>query len=421
MQQSSISSQTLVSELVHNTLPMTPSVVPSGQRPRLPYPVVIPQRRPGTKTRGFARVYPPDLNSLGIDQDTFLRLLKNFQTASQASPWLHALFISAGVVGLVPGAITLAVSISVQVAAGVAIEVQGRYKANAFLDEMNKELFMPLGLYAMVLAYKPDGPGTTTAPAFGMQTINFETAKQISKWGLPNSDGEEAQEPTKFFRPLHSKSGKTKGEAMVPFEVAPLIYPGLDRMAERPSAASNMHPDSSRNEPQTESFKARVARNKKFVADYFDRRAAATYAGNNPDTILAKSTAQTSFRSRYADPNHPVNNGTPLSFLTGGKLGAAPPGMYGTRETGEDGRLKPMARPSDQRLMDVVNEQGPLGLVGYGVDSVKKKLEKDVLYLTIVNMPSPEELAEAKRVLEMDKRGLKELLGAFGERRGERL
>lgn len=34
--------------------------------PRLELPIVIPQRRPGTKTRGFARVYPPILETKGI-------------------------------------------------------------------------------------------------------------------------------------------------------------------------------------------------------------------------------------------------------------------------------------------------------------------------------------------------------------------
>lgn len=90
----------------------------SEQPIRLPYPVIIPQRRPGTKSRGFARAYAPDLEAFGIDEDAFLRFLQGFQDASKASPWLNALYVSAGVVGFVPNHITMAVSISVQVTAG---------------------------------------------------------------------------------------------------------------------------------------------------------------------------------------------------------------------------------------------------------------------------------------------------------------
>ena len=49
---------------------------------RMHCPVVIPQRRPGSKTRGFIRAYAPMLSDYDIDQETFLTLLKSFQKAS---------------------------------------------------------------------------------------------------------------------------------------------------------------------------------------------------------------------------------------------------------------------------------------------------------------------------------------------------
>jgi len=85
---------------------------------RLPYPVIIPQRRPGTKGRGWTRAYPPALKSFGLDQETFLRFLQNFEDASQADPRLKALYVAANIVGLIPGHITMAVSLSVSIAAG---------------------------------------------------------------------------------------------------------------------------------------------------------------------------------------------------------------------------------------------------------------------------------------------------------------
>lgn len=84
----------------------------------LPYPIIIPQRRPGTKARGWARAYPPDLEAIGVDEVTFLQFLQNFENAQQASPWLKTVYVAGSIVGFIPGHITMAVSISVQIAAG---------------------------------------------------------------------------------------------------------------------------------------------------------------------------------------------------------------------------------------------------------------------------------------------------------------
>ncbi|KAL1966022.1 hypothetical protein VTN77DRAFT_4962 [Rasamsonia byssochlamydoides] len=133
------------------------------RRSPLAFPVIIPQRRPRTRVRGFVRAYAPDLDVCGISQESFLLFLQNFDKASEASPWLKAIYTSAAVVGFIPGSITFAVSIAVQVAAATAIELEGRYNANRYLDQVNKELFMPRGLYAMVMRYRPQMavPGET--------------------------------------------------------------------------------------------------------------------------------------------------------------------------------------------------------------------------------------------------------------------
>lgn len=46
---------------------------------RLPCPVIIPQRRPGTHGRGFVQAYAPVLAECGIDQTTFLMFLQAFE------------------------------------------------------------------------------------------------------------------------------------------------------------------------------------------------------------------------------------------------------------------------------------------------------------------------------------------------------
>lgn len=60
---------------------------PSGTPPSHPLPlnVIIPQRRPHSKSRGFVRAYAPVLENAGIDQATFVAFLDTFQKASQVS------------------------------------------------------------------------------------------------------------------------------------------------------------------------------------------------------------------------------------------------------------------------------------------------------------------------------------------------
>jgi hypothetical protein len=66
-----------------------PYVHPSLQQPsyrgRLQYPVMIPQRRPEDKSRGWVRAYAPALMDCGIDQYTFLNFLDAFHESSKVS------------------------------------------------------------------------------------------------------------------------------------------------------------------------------------------------------------------------------------------------------------------------------------------------------------------------------------------------
>jgi hypothetical protein len=58
---------------------------------QIPLPVILPQRRPKDRTRGFVRAYAPVLENVGIDQATWLAFLGTFQLPSEASPWLAAI------------------------------------------------------------------------------------------------------------------------------------------------------------------------------------------------------------------------------------------------------------------------------------------------------------------------------------------
>ena len=60
---------------------------PPAQPQRLPCPVIIPQRRPGAKKRGFVRAYAPVLADCGVSQDVFLKFISDFHKASQVGDY----------------------------------------------------------------------------------------------------------------------------------------------------------------------------------------------------------------------------------------------------------------------------------------------------------------------------------------------
>lgn len=340
---------------------------------------------------------------------------------------------------------------------------------------------MPAGLYAMVIVCKQD-PSVTGGTQLSIETVNLENAKNVSKWGLPGDDP--ASKSSKLMRPIRIASGKTNVDEM-PLEIAPLIYPGLDDMVNRPELNRD------------ESFKERIMRNKDFVADYFDRRAQADFSGNNPDAALTKAHGkEAEFTNRFADPNNACNNGHLVSLVTGGKVvvqgrgllgvrdgggssgrcprggllssafaaaagghhesgitggrsrsedsrggllgaregllarrqrGSSPGNDYGNdyangrggfsrleqrrsarvaqfREVGEDGKLLPKQKQPVQQ---------PRGPIGYAMKGVKKVLKTDVMYLTIVNLPTNEEMEKAREILQMDEKGWQNVVKAM--------
>lgn len=107
-----------------------PSGVPArtAPPPRLRNPVVIPQRRPGNKERGFIRAYAPDLEEFGIDQDSFLAFIDASNQAIQASKWIVAIQVAALGAGFVPNHISLGVTAAVQISAAVLSKANIRWK-----------------------------------------------------------------------------------------------------------------------------------------------------------------------------------------------------------------------------------------------------------------------------------------------------
>lgn len=100
-----------------------------GEISRLPKAVVIPQRRPSDRARGFVRAYAPDLLRCGIDQATFLRFIDGLNRSVACNAAVEAVGLAGEAVGAVPGSEFVGAPIigtALQVAAGAYKEVNAR-------------------------------------------------------------------------------------------------------------------------------------------------------------------------------------------------------------------------------------------------------------------------------------------------------
>ncbi|KAH0162659.1 hypothetical protein KCU67_g5855, partial [Aureobasidium melanogenum] len=349
-----------------------PSFESSGQ---LALPVVIPQRRPKDRSRGFIRAYAPVLQDVGIDQPTWLDFLDTFQKSSAADPWLNAInFASIGTM-FMPHVIGFAVSYAIQQATNIAIEMQARFRTTTALRKLNEEFFQPRGLYCLIMTWNPDSNNR-------VERVNInETVATLNK-GSQGVSGVQDK-----FR---SSDGTTYGELAFP-EVAPLVFPTLDELAAQTG-------------PEAAKKKSNVAKGMTFVANYWDKRATAEYSMQNPDSVLAQ-VPQSEFNSRYADPNHAAASGSLISFVSGGKLIPGPNsrGLIGglasvigqaARGEKQGSEWERYAAEDTQRLRAPRHEKK--GIISTPIRTYKKLLAKNVLYLMVVNMPSEEEMAAGR-------------------------
>lgn len=284
---------------------------------------------------------------------------------------------------MVPSTVCLAVSSTVGTVNTVAQELQRRYRSNKFLDQINEALFKPRGLFAMVMAYKPDMPDEAF---LRVDTSVSAHDAALSKTLTISNDPFKLKE--KLSR-LRLSSGEAN-ESEIP-ECAPLIYPALDLALQSkevtPSKFGNLN------------MKSPV------VQDYLDRRAQAEFLHNNPGSKLSNTLPpqQKQHVNRFADPNHPVNSGSLVGLLTGGTFDPISKGRIRRAEA----KAKKNGEPplSAEERHDAYMGRKVRGRVT-GTPSkaplpiICKILKKDVIYLAIVNLPTKEELHRVRQELE---------------------
>ncbi|KAL2428750.1 Burnettramic acids biosynthesis cluster protein E [Exophiala dermatitidis] len=356
---------------------------PSQSYQPLPCPVILPQRRPKDKSRGFIRAYAPVLGECsGIDERTFIDFLNDLDRASRASPVFDVINMACVGVGFVPSPIAMGVSIAVQAANRTAQEVQSRYRRNTYLDQINETLFKPRGLYCMIMTFKPDNPHE---PVMGMdvRSLSPSTSEQqalLKATAVPESG------MSRQTKKIRLTSGVSQGEMSLP-QAAPLVYPGLDAVLAKQE--EEVSPS------RLKGLKASAG----FVSDYLDRRAQARYAGTNPDSRLAVAPPpEKKFASRFSDPNHPANSGTILGLVTGGKFDPK------AKRRGQ--RAQELARAQGYELSETEIRNAEMGREPPRPKKglVRRILHKDVLYLTVVNLPSEAEMKEMLQQLDSVKK-----------------
>ncbi|KAF2874580.1 hypothetical protein BDV95DRAFT_488476 [Massariosphaeria phaeospora] len=299
-----------------------PALTPGGgpTTGRLPHPVIIPQRR-------------PDLVSCGIDQETWIDLLVTFTRASRAPKWMGALNL-AGTAGFaIPvTAAGAGVGVAVQIVTAIAMELKGRSQSNDFLKKLNEGFFRPRGLYCLVMSFD-----NTHETAFTEDDlVQNANSASTTKTGLK-----------KYASKFRASDGQS-GPVEFP-DAAPLIFPELDWLAEDESADQKKKLGGS-------------LKFRKFVADYYDRRAQADYAFKNPTSPLAGAPTR-GFASKYGDPADATNL-SPLSLATHG--------------------LIPFSASRYHKYHRGAN----------------RKIKDKVLYLIVISMPSDEDLERAEEIIE---------------------
>ncbi|KAL8658263.1 MAG: hypothetical protein Q9202_007605 [Teloschistes flavicans] len=278
-----------VDDFIHKH-PCPPHVTGTKQE-QLALPIILPQRRPKERSRGFVRAYAPVLENCGIDQTTWLAFLDAFQKSSAANPWLECMNFAAfaAIAVPVPG-VAFAIEAVIREATKLTMELQSRQRTNRALYTLNQNFFRPRGLYCLVMTYDPDSRAR-------VQEIN-----------LTSNIAQHSSSPTGLAN-FKAADGTTHRDWQFP-ETAPLVFPGLDQLAEETKGDGAQK-------------KKKVAETYKYVANYWDKRATAAYQAQHPNTPLAQG-PKGEFTSRYADPTHPASSGSLIAFATGGRLVPGP-------------------------------------------------------------------------------------------------
>ncbi|KAM6510560.1 hypothetical protein FSOLCH5_011005 [Fusarium solani] len=364
---------------------------------KLALPVILPQRRPKDRGRGFVRAYAPVLPDVGIDQETFLDLIDSFNKSLEPNPYLYAINLTGLASMAAPEPFSMLIGASIDVLSFMTVEAHSRFKSNKFLDHVNAEFFAPRGLVCLVVTWSPNtNDELVSAVALdGRPVESPPLTQQMKDIVMQKASGKESLE--KFKYQFQDNMKPSKGTVCWP-EPAPLTFPSLDEISKGKESEAKK--------------KKKLDNAEKWLDEYMDRRGQAKWIRKNPDHSVANMLPKPEFRSRYADPNHPASSGDIVALLTGGrwKHGRAKPAEAESsaskadsdrdsdseKEQKKQEKKKEKKKQTDDSSDDEEKDQGA------SKDEDKKNssggwgqlFQSNVLYLVITNLPRKEEPAE---------------------------
>lgn len=306
---------------------------------KLAQPIILPQKRAETRSHSFIRAYAPSLEPCGISQDVFLDFLATLDKCTQSFPALDAMNLASEGLVSVPQHFSMLVSIAIQVfLTGAAKEVQNRTRTNSFLDRANMQIFMPRGLYCLIVTYTDNNDGNLAQPQEGTD---------IPCTTFPSA------EDSKFCNNSSQVNGHTYPTAEMPAS-APLVFPGLNRVA-------------SGQAEEPKHAKETMKRAQLYITDYYDKWAQARLTEKYADNKLAKRPKK-AFTSRLGDSNNAMGGGSFRSLLTGGYI--TPPDIGRSRNSDyqRDGRRGSEELRKKMRDDDWDGLYGAYREDGYGSD-----------------------------------------------------
>ncbi|CRK31947.1 Burnettramic acids biosynthesis cluster protein E like [Verticillium longisporum] len=389
---------------------------------RMASAVVLPQRRPKNRARGFVRAYAPVLNTAGIDQATFLDFIDTFNKSLEPNPYLNVINLAGFAGEAAPDPFSLLIGLAVDVGTYALLEADSRNRSSRFLDRINAGFFMPRGLACFCATWRSDAESQeklVTAVDFEGQMFEAPTEtdfiQQARKAMLQKSSRDDMV--NKLQQQIQDRMKPCRGAFNWP-EPAPLVFPSADET----KAVMCTKPDG---KP-----KGGFDRGEVWADNFSDRRAQAKWMQKNPEFNVAASMPKPEFKSRYADPNHPASSGDIVAFVTAGKwssrgrVTAAGPGlvqasqdsdgeqqksgtgderetrMATTIEHGEETekdrnkRLKKEEKERKKQLkkeLELEKKRAKESGSKYSGNGFKSLFQKDVLYLIIIDIrPSPE-------------------------------
>ncbi|KAK7984573.1 NUDIX hydrolase domain-like protein [Apiospora arundinis] len=329
---------------------------------KLSHVVIIPQRRPKQRERGFIRAYAPDLLNCGIDQAAFLAFIDGFNKAVVAHPIVSAFNLAGAAVGVVPMSVTPIagwVSLGVQVAAEVVTEVMARSSQNSYLKKMNEELFRPHGLYCLIMAY--DIKSRNDIVQFDLGTDHDAAGGSATPTPLPANI-------TQLQARFRSNDG-ILGAAQFPVP-ADLVF--FDPNNEPPPEYEDLDDssDSERSGGKRESsgsgrgFMQKLDKAEAALETWQDLKAQVKFKKKNPTSVIGSLL-------------HPK-----------AELSRKDVQKQEKQEAKKERKAAKQERKAEKRLRKDPDKEPK-----------KRKIKPGILYLMIVNMPSEEDMNQAQNLL----------------------